>query len=90
MHTRTDFILDKPALYAPHDANDIGYDHRGMMFTADGNIVFVPFGTQNGDGSWNDGTAVTIEVLAGVLYPFRAKRLNATNHTAGTVTIWRK
>jgi hypothetical protein len=79
-------ILNLPTTYSPHDSNNITVDHKGMQFSTDGNIVFVPW---NPDGTDTDGTAVTIAVKAGVLYPFKARRLNATNHTAGNVVLWR-
>ena len=50
---------------------------RGLSVNADGNIVCV-FRV--------DTTAVTIAVVAGVVYPFRIRRINSTNTTATGIT----
>ena len=55
------------------DANDVQYVTKGIMCTVSGNIVAI---------FANDTAAVTVPILAGVLYPFSLKRINSTNTTA--------
>lgn len=55
------------------DANDKQFHTRGIMVTVAGNVVCIFAG---------DTAAVTLPLLAGVLYPFAIKKVNQTNTTA--------
>jgi hypothetical protein len=59
----------------PDDANDIGFEVKGLIFGTTGNVTLIG----------EDGQSAAIGVLAGVVYPFSPNRINSTAHTAGTV-----
>ena len=64
---------DKHFAITPHDSTNFTYSTRGIYVGGAGNAVLVD----------EDGTTCTFTgLLAGVVYPFRCKRINSTNTTA--------
>ncbi len=62
------------------DTVELGIVTRGLSVNTDGNIVVLFDG--DGTSRGGSGTAVTIAVLAGVVYPFRIRRLNSGSTSA--------
>lgn len=64
---------DKHFAITPSDSTDFDHTTRGIYVGGSGNLVVVDQG----------GTTCTFTgVLAGVVYPIRAKRVNSTSTTA--------
>lgn len=69
-----DWPADNFAAVTPHDTNELSFVTRGLMVGAAGNVKV--------DGG-RGGVAVVLPALQpGVVYPFRVKKIYATDTTA--------
>ena len=71
--------LRRAVAITPHDTNDLDFETRALSVNEAGNLVVKVPGSE---------TAVTIAVLAGVLYPIAAEKVLSTNTTATGITGW--
>jgi hypothetical protein len=64
-----------PVPITPNDGIDISSPCAGLHVNVGGKVKFTA----------SSGSAVTLELLAGVSYPYEAKRIFATGTTAGGI-----
>lgn len=73
--------LESPASNAlavtPSDTDDLPVKPRALMVNVAGDVVL----TMNGD-------PVTLRLIEGAIYPFRASRIHATGTTATGITVF--